>query len=65
MNEKIKLIQDTVNSRPCGYCGKTHKVELKVTGMQDRPVVSYCFSEDTCKEFKAAVHEFIRHMLCK
>lgn len=65
MNEKIKLIQDTVNSKPCGYCGKTHKVELKFTGMADNPVVSYSFSDDTCKEFKVAVHEFVRHMLGK
>lgn len=56
MNEKIKLIQDTVNSKPCGYCGKTHKVELKFTGTADSPVVSYSFSDDTCKEFKVAVH---------
>lgn len=65
MNEKIKIIQDTVNSKPCGYCEKMHKVELKVTGMPDSPVVSYSFSDDTCEEFKAAVHEFVRHMLCK
>lgn len=63
MRQRIKIIQDAINSKPCSYCGKTHKVELNVAGEAISPVVFYKYSEDCCEYFKESVKLFVTQQL--
>lgn len=59
INELLSKCEDAINSKPCGYCGKMHSVSLTARGTENRTILSYAFSDDSCQEFQYAVKQFV------
>ena len=57
MNNYLSVIAEELNSKPCPFCGKIHKVELNFnkTAPHLQSMLFYKFSDDSCESFKELV----------
>lgn len=57
MENYLLSIAEELNSKPCPFCGKIHKVELNFskTAPHLQSMLFYKVSEDSCERYKELV----------
>ena len=62
MNSYFSSIAEDLNSNPCPYCGKFHKVEVNFSESAPnlQPILFYKVSEDSCDSFRELVKNRLR-----